>query len=460
MIYTLQDTLLKEFKYNNEETINTDDLQNFIQRHKTERIPLLQENENFILQRNLPIDTEFKEQEDNKTFAGVKHKNNISNVIVNTHLSYVMGDDLQYTSDNDEKESLEKYLEIRKNNEGAEKENKIAELIGKFGLGYEILYMDSEQNIKFSTAKPQECFVIYNYDLEAKPIWGVRYYLDYNNNTNIELYGKKMYKKYVDVDGNLQLVEEKINFFNVLPMVEYRNNDNMLCDFQPVKTYLVDIDKTLTTESNLIHYINDALLIFTNVDVDEEDLAKMIKNKVLILNNGEGVESGLDFLEKPLNVEGIAQHLTTLYKNAFNQSFTPFISSEELKSAPSGKALQVMYLSADLIAKIKESKLTKGFKQRIDVIFKMLNFTRNTPLEYKSIEPIFTRNLPTLTSADLEDLQMLINTGVRLSNRTLLELIPNKFINNVEEELERIEEEGVQGFIDFSQDEEVIEDVE
>lgn len=454
----IKNTLMKEFKYNDDKNISIETILQFISRHETERLPLILENKNFLSQNNLEIETEFLNQESKGRFPAVRHKNNLANVITKTHQSYVMGSDLQYTSEVDQEESLKLYLDIRKKNKGNEKEKKVSQLMGEYGNAFEIIYMDSNQNIKFSTASPEQCFLLYNYDLEPEAIWGIRYFRDFNNSLNIELYGKYVFRRYVVEDSNAPtMLEEKINYFGKVCMLEAMNNDFRFSDFQPVKTFLVDIDKTLTTQGYLIHYIIDAILIITNATIDEDDFQDMLDGGVVLLENGgDGADSKMDFLEKPLNVEGIKQHLEFLFKNVFNQSFTPFISGEELKTAPSAKALEVMYLAADLVAKIKEANLSKIFEQRIDLIFRMINFTRNTPLEYDSIKPVFTKSLPTLTTAELEELQKLISTGVVLSNRTLLELIPNKFVNDVEKELKRIEEEGTQGFIDFSQEEEEV----
>lgn len=448
----LQDTKLPVFKYADENNLTTEALQTFINNHKNLVLPILQENEDFILQRNLEIDTEFLEEENAGTFAGIRNKNNIANVICNTHFSYSFGQDIQYVSNEDEKDSLEEYLLIETENNGQDKTKKLGDYMGKFGMAFELVYLNQKGQIVYNAVSPAEAFLIHDYSLDINPIFGVRYYKDYDKKTIVEVYGKYTYKKYITSDtGVFNLVEEKQNLYNIVNLIMYKNNDYTLSDFQPVKTYLQDIDKTNTTRSNSLHYINDAILLLTNVEAELEDLADMKSKRVIMVNSGGDVASEIDWLEKPINTEAFESHLKQLYKNAFNESFTPFISNEEFANAPSGKALEIMYLSASTIATQKQVNMAQSLKQRINIIFNILNFNKlDNFYTFNSIKPIFSKNLPTITSVELEDLQKLVNI-VNLSKKTKLELIPNKFITNVEEELARQEEEGLES-IDFSKE--------
>lgn len=433
---------IEEFKYNDDLDISIKTILSFIDRHRSERLPMFSENEAFLLQTTTSSN-DFLTEEENKKFVGVRHKNNIANIICNTHLNYVMGSCLNYYSDSEDKLSLEKFLEIRKINDGETIEKETEELAGQFGLAYQLCYINEDGYISYDCIKPQESFVIYNYNTRPEPIWGVRYYTNYNNKTVIELYGKYLNKIYEENGkGEYIVISEKENIFGMVQLIEYRNNKWMLCDFQPVKSHIWDIDKTKTTLSNLIHYINDAILLLTNVELDEEEFQKMLINKIMIFNSGsDGTEAKADFLKKPIDIEAIKEHLDGLLKGAFRDSFTPLVSSEELAKAPSAKALQTMYMATDFIAQNKQTYFRKGVKQLIKLIFKMLNFTKvdQTYSEY-SIEPIFSTTLPTLTTAELEDLQKLKKI-VNLSEQSLLELIPSKYVENVEEELERKKKE-------------------
>lgn len=446
---------LSMFKYPNDKDISIKEVMSFIDRHKFERIPMFEENENYLLQTNIPIELDFLEKEKAGRFMGIRHKNNIANIIVQTHTNYITGSEVAYQSDIKEKDSLEMFLTLRKKSKLNEEEGMISEYCSKYGVSYLLVYLD---NIDINTAiiNPKECFVLYDYSVEPKPIWGVRYYKNYNDKLVVEVYGKYVFRRFVeDKKGKFVLEEEKENIIKTIPMIEILNNDYMLCDFQPVKTHIDEINKVITTESNLIHYINDALLILRNVDMDEETFAKMLATNLIIMSSGEqGVDADLKFLEKPLNVEAISQHQSTLLKATFRDSFTPLISSEELTKAPSAKALQSMYMSTDFIARTKEKYMKEGLRKVIDIMFKYLNFVKiDAVYTAETIEPKFTRSLPTLSSAELEDVLKIVQ-AVNLSDETKLGLIPSKYGINPIEEIKRLKNERAEMPYNFESEEE------
>ena len=456
----IKDPIIKKFTYPNKEDIKKEDLLHFIEKHQTERIPIYEENLSFITQTNIKIDKTFQKEEENNKFSGIRHRNNICNLILKTHLNYLMGDGISYTDKGSEEddESLEKFLEIRKNKDFKTKEYKTVEEMGKMGTSYSLIYLNEDNEIQWSILEPKQTFVIYSSELEGEPIWGVRYYTDFFDNEIIELWGKSFYRKYKKIEDEEEYIieEEKENIFNIMPVVEFRNDEYGFSDFQPIKPHIDDINKTITTQSNLIHYINDAILILKNIGVDEEEVEKMFQNKIVSFNTGEpNIDIGMDFLKKPIDTDSIKQHLNILIKGAFRDSFTPLMTSEEISKAPSGKSLQSMYLTADLVASQKEARIREGMKRVIRIIFKMLNFRRLTDVyNNNNIEPKFSRNLPTITISEIEDL-LQVNNVQKLSTKTNLELLPNKYVSDAEEEMERIQEQTKKNITyDFIEEEE------
>jgi len=442
--YTYANPRIKNFKMGEEQILTNDIIKDLINKHKMEILPLLEENEDFLYQDNLPIEEHFKEEEDAGSFNGVRLKNNIPNVIVNTHLSYVIGNGISFESDETEKDSLDEFLKIRTDNYLDDKEKDLMEYMGRYGVGYELVYYDDNE-IQVDTVNPKECFIVDDYSIKEKPLYGFRYYLDYNKNTIVEIYGKKENAKVkiMKSTGEIVLIYKKENIYNEVQLIQYKNNDFMHSDFQPVKRYLEDLNKTMTSESDLIHYMASATIVFENILVDEESVRLMIINKNIMTKSDENSNGGrVYFLEKPLNVDGIKQHYDMLRNNIFLESFTPFLSMQQLTKAPSGKALQTLYLNAGIIADKKIREFKKGLRKRISIIFNILNFGKITgTMDFKTIKPKFTKNLPTLTSSELEDLKTIAQSGIKLSTKTQLDILPSKYVDNTDAELKRLKEE-------------------
>lgn len=450
----IEDVKLDEFKYGEEEgEIHIKDVLNFINRHKSERVPLLRENEMFLLQGKSSIVKYFENEIASGDFNGVIMQNNLSNIICQTQYSYLMGNGISYTSKQDDYKSLEAFVEIRNESEGDDVEKEIVEGMGEYGVAYELVYLNNSGEPRYIKLDPFQTFVIYDYSIQMLPLYGVRYYEDYKGMLVIEIYGKNFFRKYVQTeDKKFVIKERKENIFNIVNIVEYRNNKNMLCDFQFVKTYLLGIDHTLITQGGLVEYLNKPITVFENVDITVEDFKKIKESGGLSINNTESMESKVYFLDKLYDTESLRYHLDTLYRNAFKESFTPMLSVEDLMKAPSGKALEFMYFNTETVVNSKIKYITRGINQRLRVIFNMLNFTKlSEDYGYKTIRPIFSRNLPTLTTSDLEDLVLLRSSGIELSHRTLLENLPSKLVPDIDEELSRLEAErdGSIDFVDF-----------
>jgi len=443
MGYKLQSARFYMFKYNNDTTISISNLLKFIDRHKTERLLKIQENENFIIQENIAIDEDFLIQEEKGTFYGVRVRNNLSEVIVNTHLNYVMGNDITYTASVDEEEALSILNQVQRENGLKDQQRDIAEDMGSFGVGYQLV-SDINRQIIVERIDAKEAFIIYSEDATPEPIFGVRYYKDFNNILTVEVYSKYellRYKAEKAGGKEITLIEQKINLYGIVPMIEYSNNRYHHSDFQKVKTYLIDLDKTETTESNTIHYINDAIIVFTNVKATAEKIKNMIDNRAVFLPTTDGLPADIKYLEKTMNINDMQTRLKDLRKSIYSQSFTPELTSEEMSKNVSGKALEGMYVNTETIATKKQSQIRKGIMIRNDIIFAIINENLvGKPYDYYSIMPQFKKNLPTLESSELEDIIKLSNAGI-LSRKTILEAVPTKFLDDLEKELERLAEE-------------------
>ena len=383
------------FRFNNKDDISIETVLNFIERHKTERVPLIKDNLNFLLQKNLDVDKRFIDEEKNGKFAGIRHRNNIAQIITNTQFNYLYGSGLKYYTDSEDNKTLEILQKIRKEGDFEEKEGEFILQGGELGVSYILVY-NIEDKIKMAILDPLQTFVIYSYNIEEEPIFGIRYYLDYEDKTNIEIFGinfRRIYKE--NKKGEYILIDERENPFRICQIIEHKNNKFCWSDFQPVRAILM-----------ILIYYNNRIKLNTlykqcsintkNLDADESDVRRMIKSGVVLIKSGlSGVESDMDFLDKPLNVEGVKQHLEMLLKSCFRDSFTPLISSDELKQAPSAKALEAMYMQTDLIATQKEKQIRKTIRRILDVLFKIYNFSRlDKVVDYKEIDVQFTRSLP------------------------------------------------------------------
>ena len=84
---------------------------------------------------------------------------------------------------------------------------------------------------------------------------------------------------------------------------------------------------------------------------------------------------------------------------------------------------------------MKERKFKRGLQRRIELITNILNIWGNH-YDYREIIPKFRRNKP---ENDLETAQIVTQLAGLLSTETRMQMLP--WVDNVQEELDRLEEE-------------------
>lgn len=102
----------------------------------------------------------------------------------------------------------------------------------------------------------------------------------------------------------------------------------------------------------------------------------------------------------------------------------------------SGVAIEFKLIPLEQKCMVKENKFRIALAKRRELLTEILNIRYGKGWDYREITEDFTRNIPQNIKEDTETVVML--DGI-ISKRTLLELLPQ--INDVDQELERIQEE-------------------
>ena len=389
------------------------------------------ETKNDILQRQMA----------DATKPNNKIANAYANNITSTLVGYFMGEPVSYAAQDD---SLLKELNLLfEYNDEADENAELAKNASIFGVAYELLYMEQQDEgmgrpmLRFCTLDPRECIPIYDDTIAHDLIAFIRYYTNKDILTNkeilsVELITDKETKRYeaTTTDG-LALIEEIPHYFGAVPVAIYKNNEELMGDFEPVISLIDAYDMMESDTVNDFDYFVDAYLALYGFTADSDDIIKMKENRVLLMDEGTNAE----WLIKNAPDTNIENMKDRLDKDIHKFSHCPDMNDENFAGNASGVAIKFKLLGTENLISIKERKFKRGLQQRLELI-SFAQGLMGANWDWRAIDIIFRRNIP----ADLNNIANIVNTltGI-VSNQTLLGQIP--FVDDVEAEEDRLQAE-------------------
>ena len=364
--------------------------------------------------------------------------NPFANYITDVMVGYFMGKPVSYTS-NDE-DAVNELNMIFAYNDEQDENTELAKGASIAGKSYELLYIDQDARIRFTSLGAEEIAIIHDDTLEKEILYAIRYYPYDNPVTNKKGYKVDVYDKDKVVNyrcnelfSTLEYIGEATHPFKLVPVVEYRNNEEEMGDFEAVMSLIDAYDKMESNTLDDFDYFCDAYLALVNMmGTEAEDVMAMKENRVMLLPQ----DSDAKFITKEVDVNYIEAQKNRLVEDIHKFSKCPNLSDEEFASNASGVAMRYKVMGTETLAGIKERKFKKGLQRRIELIFNILNLYGNK-YDWRGINIVFTRNLPTDDSATAELINKLRGLA---SDETLLSQL--SFIDNAQIEMEKRAEEN------------------
>ena len=362
---------------------------------------------------------------------------NFCSYITNMSAGFFLGNPVSYKTTSENEHELAALLDIFKYNDESAHNLSLAEESSILGEAYEILYIDSDANIRFTTVPGEEVILVCDSTLEENPICAVRYY---------RVYGLDLatYDEYVDVydaekishysySGTLKLLDTQAHYFGYVPIVEYPNNHQHKGDFEDVLS-LVDaynLAQSLTLD-DMADFTDAFLLLKGYAGMTPEDAAEMRRSKIIKLDENGSAE----WLIKNINDTYIENFKTRVQRDIHKFAQIPDMSDENFASNTSGVAIKYKLIGLEQIRSRKEREFKKGLQRRIELIGNILKLQNKAAIDFRDIEIQFTANIP----ANVVEQAQIVNQleGV-VTQKTLLSLLP--FVADPSEEIEEIEKQ-------------------
>jgi len=294
--------------------------------------------------------------------------------IVDVNVGYFMGQPVSYTSKN---EAYMKVLQDVFDNNDEQNENfQIEKDCSICGVGYELLYLDEDSQVRFHRIPTGNMILVYNTKITPEPWLAIRLYTSGEDKVYIELYEKTLVTLFLSDSAlsSLIFVERNINPFGDIPAVEFLNNEELQGDFDKVKTLIDEYDKAQSDTANDFEYFTDAYLHLHNMDLGGKNI-KELKEKRVLQTNGEAAGS-IEWVIKEIQDTATENYKKRIQEDLHRFSKTPNLTDESFAGNLSGIALSYKLLGMEWTAATKERQFKLALQRRMMLINKILKIKR------------------------------------------------------------------------------------
>lgn len=369
---------------------------------------------------------------------------NMAKYITDTATGYFIGEPVIYNSRNEE--FLEQVQDIFDYNDEQDENMEIAKICSIEGSCFEMLYLDEEARIRIARIPAENGIMICETDSGfSNPLAFIRTTISKNKDKQVikkvEFWNYNQVMRFRSVnDGYLEMLSIEDHFWQDVPFVEYINNEERRGDFEGVITQIDAYNKVQSNTANYFQYNDDAILKVCRLgDVSSQDVSDMKEKGAIILEDGGDVS----WLLKQVDDTALENYKDRLREDIHTMANVPHMCDDAFGGNLSGVAISYKLWGLEQICSIKERKFKKSLQRRIELIANILNIMGHN-YDYRDIIPKFRRNRP---QNDLETAEIVTKLSGDLSRETRLQMIP--FVENVQEEIDRLDKEKEQDQEDF-----------
>lgn len=359
---------------------------------------------------------------------------NFAKNIVDSYCGYIATPGfINYRSDED----IEEIMNIlRYNDFQAEDSDFLLDAL-VYGVAAELMYIDNNSQTRFRLINPTTCFGVCDDTLTGDLLYFVRMYKasDWDNSDtyNVDVYSDSLVKHYTmsGMNGYLTFKGEEPHYFSQCPANIFTLPDEKSI-FDCVMSLQDSYNELLSAEVDDYAAFCDAYLTLEGVDADNDDIAQMKQNRVLILP--EGAKAA--WLTKNANDAQVENILKRIHDSIYRVAQCPDFSSESfVGGVSSGIAIQYRLTGMETRSGKIEAAMKKALQRRVEIICGIASLKLGEEV-FRDIQIEFKRNIP----EDVNAVIQLVNAlrGV-ISDATLISQIP--FVSDVNAELEALQKQ-------------------
>ena len=304
-----------------------------------------------------------------------------------------------------------------------------------YGTAAELMYIDSVGQTRFKLINPTTCFAVYDDSLAGDLLYFIRMYKvnewDDSDLYNVDVYSDYDIKHYTmsGENGYLLFKDEEPHYFSQCPANIFNLPDEKSI-FDCVIGLQDAANELLSGEIDDYSAFCDAYLVLTGCDLDNEDVATMKENRVLVLPEGAIAQ----WLTKNANDAQVENILKRIHDSIYRIAACPDFSSETfVGGVSSGIAIRYRLTGMETRAAKIAAEMKKALQRRVEIICGIASLKLGEEV-FRDINIDFKRNIPEDLTATINMINTLKGS---VSDATLLSQLP--FIDDVNKELEAVE---------------------
>ena len=333
---------------------------------------------------------------------------NCANEIVSFKVGYLMGESVKYISrGHDDDKSLAKAItelnDYMLYEDKATKDKELMDWSHICGTAYRMVLSDStaqgyEDGSPFEiyTLDPRYTFVVYQNSLGNPPMMAVKYITRTDENNIIRkifsVYTKSAYYEIENQHTDFKIIAEKPNIIGI-PIIEYPLNLARLGSFETVLPLLDAINTVDSNRMDGVEQIVQSLLLFHNVDIDEEGISKANELGAIKFKDASEVMRGeINYITTTLNQNDTQILMDHLYSKVLTICGLPNRNGGS-STSDTGSAVIMRdgWSAAETRAKDTEAMFKKSEKAFLKCVLEICDSLANMSLKLGSIEIKFTR---------------------------------------------------------------------
>lgn len=432
---------------------NIDDISDFITHHLEAQRPRLQMLDDYYQGLNYNVMRSNNRRRE-KHLADNRVAHDFASYIADFINGYCFGHAIQVQS---EKEMTQNAINSLHDLNDIDSHNRSIGLdLSIFGRAYEYIIRNQDDEVRIYKSNTKDTFVIYDTTVQQNSIAAVRYW-KVSEDEDTDMYhidfitDQATYFFVGSKSTNLKITERKpleLHSFGKVTITEFSNNEKRRGDFEKVIPLIDLYDNAQSDTANYMSDLNDAMLLIKgNIDLGDENVVRLQKEANVFhlqppeyTDDNERVNEGnvdAEYIYKQYDVNGVESYKDRISRNIHMFTNTPDMTDENFSGNQSGEAMKYKLFGLEQRTAIKEGLFRKGLRRRYKLIGEIMSVNRELDKDnIKDLVFTFTRNLPKSLT---EEMQMYVNAGGEISQKTLMSLV--SFIDNPQQEAERIKQE-------------------
>ncbi|WP_281391068.1 phage portal protein [Caproicibacterium amylolyticum] len=341
--------------------------------------------------------------------------------IVRNANGYFLGEPIKYTSkggSDKERSDIDSLNEYMDSEDKAANDMDVGESASVCGVGYRLVAVDEkcdedEAPFEIPTLDARSTFVIYSTDSVKKPVLGVTFsdiLDDYGNATGrVYTVYDNTYQYQYEVAGVQTTITAKdlvngypkAHLLGAVPIVEYKNNQCRMGDFESVLTILDALNKLHSDRVNSVEQLVNSLLVFVNCHLKTakenggtSDFEKMKQGMALEMTSDQQNPADVKYVNSGVNQNEAETLAQTLIDYVYAITGIPDRKAKGGGTGDTGDAVYLRdgYQSLEVVARCKQRNFKKSEKQMLRMVCKILKRFSNIDIKPMDVEVNFVRN--------------------------------------------------------------------